>query len=374
MNIRPFALERYFDEQEELSAQYLLSASDPETLRMDALLALADEESFRLWRNLSLGYTESQGHLLLRKEVSNLYNDAITPEKVLVCTPEEGIFIAMHALLNPGDDMIVASPCYQSLYEIARYMGCTIGWWVPNPVTWRFNPGELPLLKQGTLKLLVFNFPHNPTGALPSRREFDEIIMFARKNDAYIFSDEMYRFLEYDPSKRLPSVSEVYEKGISLCGMSKIFGFPGLRIGWLTAQDKVVFQRLVRFKDYTTICSSAPSEILALMGLRKRDLIVRHNLEIIEKNLNRWHEFCRIRPGLFSEENPAAGTVIFPRLNSDISIDELCADLHRTKNALLVPASKFHWGGNRFRIGLGRINFPEALAVFEEFLRERQMI
>lgn len=367
MDIKPFMLERYFDEQGEFSAEYLLSASDPETFRTEVIVALADGESSKLWRELRLGYTESQGHPLLREEVSNLYGDTITPRDVLVCTPEEGIFISMHAILNSGDNIIVTTPAYQSLYEVAGYIGCGVGMWAPDPLTWHFETSEL---KGKSFKLLVCNFPHNPTGALPSRRDFDDMIEIARKNDAYIFSDEMYRFLEYNPSKRLPSVSEVYEKGISLCGMSKIFGLPGLRIGWLTTKDKEIFQRLVRFKDYTTICSSAPSEILAIIALRNREIIIKRNLGIIENNLKVLRLFSGRHAGLFSWVEPKAGTVVFPKLNSEVSIDQLCADLLRTKNTLLVPGTKFKWGGNRFRIGLGRRNFSQALGKFEEFLAD----
>lgn len=374
MDIRPFALERYFDEQDELNIKYLLSASDPETLRMETLLALADPVLIELWRNLRLGYTESQGHPLLRKEVSNLYSDVITPGDVLICTPPEGIFIAMHAILNQDDAVIVTCPGYQSLYEIAVSLGCGIIPWTPYETAWHFDTDLLRIMKKVPVKLLVMNFPHNPTGALLSRGTFDETIAFARENDAYIFSDEMYRFLEYDPSKRLPSVSEVYERGISLCGMSKVFGLAGLRIGWLTTQDQELFQRLVRFKDYISICSSGPSEILAIIALRVRDIIIERNLGIIKENLGLLRNFFAAHAGLFSWVEPAGGTVAFPKLNSKISIDRLCADLLKSKGTLLVPGSKFQWPGNRFRIGLGRKNFPEALAKFEEYLLETHLI
>lgn len=198
MNIDRFDLERYFDERDELSVSYLLSPSDPETYRMSELILLADDESFDLWMGLRLGYTESQGHPLLREEVSRLYNNAITPDKVLICTPEEGIFIAMNAILNREDRVVVTYPAYQSLSEVAEYLDCDVAAWMPNRDTWHFEIDDLKeLMLNKTTKLLVINFPHNPTGELPSRREFEEIIALAQENDVFVFSDEMYRFLEY---------------------------------------------------------------------------------------------------------------------------------------------------------------------------------
>ena len=129
MKIQPFKLERYFARYE-FSAPYLLSSSDCEALTLPELLAMADEQTLGLWNNLKLGYTESQGHHLLREEVARLYQN-IQPEELLIITPEEGIFIAMNALLDQGDQVVTTFPGYQSLYEIANAMGCQVSHWLP---------------------------------------------------------------------------------------------------------------------------------------------------------------------------------------------------------------------------------------------------
>ena len=233
MQINDFKLERYFAEHE-FKVRYLLSASDCEALAQDELLGMADAEALSLWHALKLNYTESQGHPLLRAEAAGLYR-SIRPEDVLIAAPEELIFIAMNALLRPGDHVIATFPGYQSLYAIAEALGCSVTRW-PLEVCagrWGLDLDFLAAAIRAETRLLVVNFPHNPTGYLPARSELDAIIALARRHDLYVFSDEMYRLLEYDAETRLPPVADLYERGISLSGLSKSFALPGLRIGWL---------------------------------------------------------------------------------------------------------------------------------------------
>src|SRR3972149_2080054 len=215
MPINPFTLERYFAKYE-FSVKYLLSSSDCESLGLGELLQMAKPESRELWETLKLGYTESQGHPLLRAEVAKLY-ERIPPENVLIAVPEEAIFIAMQSLLAPEDHVIVLSPSYQSLSEIARSIGCQVTPWMleSTPDGWKLDLGQLERSLTTQTRLLVLNFPNNPTGYLPTHREFGAMLGLARKHNLTVFSDEMYRLLESDPALRLPSVAEVYEKGIA---------------------------------------------------------------------------------------------------------------------------------------------------------------
>ncbi len=259
MDIAAFKLERFFAEHE-FRARHLLSASDCESLALHELLALADPETLSLWERLSLGYTESQGHPLLRDEVARQHRQ-IAPDEVLIAAPEEAIFIAMNALLAPGDEVVVTWPAYQSLHAIATALGCRVVHW---PLTvrdgaWRLDVDQLNGLITAKTRLIVINFPHNPTGYLPARADLDAIVAIAAQNDLALFSDEMYRLLEYDPAERLPSVCDLYERGVTLSGLSKAFGLPGLRIGWLATRDQELLARCAGLKDYTTICYWRPA-------------------------------------------------------------------------------------------------------------------
>jgi aspartate/methionine/tyrosine aminotransferase len=369
MQIKPFKLERYFA-QYEFSARYLLSASDCESLSLQELLRWADDEALELWRGLRLGYTESQGHPLLRQEIARQY-ERLTPDDVLVLSPIEGIFIAMNALLEPDDHVIVVSPAYQSLYEVARSLGCWVTGWEIEP---RGNQWHLDVerLKRSILietKLLVLNFPHNPSGYLPSLDQLQAILDLARQRELYVFSDEMYRLLEYDPAHRLPTLCDLYDRAVVLSGLSKTFSLPGLRIGWLATPDRVLLEKLQVLKDYTTICNSAPSEILGLMALRAQETIVQRNLDIIRHNLDVAERFFARHDACFEWRRPRAGSVAFVRWTGGTPVDEFCQDVLEQQDVLIVPGSMFDFPGNYFRIGLGRKDFPRAIERVRDYMR-----
>jgi aspartate/methionine/tyrosine aminotransferase len=215
----------------------------------------------------------------------------------------------------------------------------------------------------------VLNFPHNPTGYLPSQHEFVSIVELARKRSLYVFCDEMYRGLEYDPTRRLPAMCDLYERGISLSGMSKTFGLPGLRIGWLATRERDLVEGFLAFKDYTTICSSAPSEILGIMALRAKDAIVARNLAIVQNNLKIAEQFFVEHGNRFVWIRPQAGSIAFPRWVGDTTVENLCQGALDKQGVMIVPGSIFDFPGNHFRVGLGRKNFPEALGRISDYLR-----
>jgi aspartate/methionine/tyrosine aminotransferase len=363
MKIQPFKLERYLA-QHEFSAPYLMCCSDCEPLALQELLAMADEEALALWHNLQLGYTDSQGHPLLRAEIAKLY-EGIQPGDVMTLSPEEGIFIAMNVLLNRGDHIIATFPGYQSLYEIAVSLGCDITRWQPEEnCRWNFDTTFLAAAIRKNTKMIVVNFPHNPTGALPAKEDFEKMVDIAKENDIYLFSDEMYRYLEYDETNRLPAAAEIYKKGISLFGMSKTFALAGLRLGWLVTREPGLIKKLIAFKDYTTICCSAPSEILSLLALRAKDRIIKRNLKIIKSNLELLDVFFAGQRELFSWNRPNAGSIALPRLLTNEKTSQFCHKLIKEKGVVLLPSNVYDYGEEHFRIGFGRRDMPEALSLF----------
>jgi aspartate/methionine/tyrosine aminotransferase len=372
LKIRPFELERYFARYE-FSAPYLLSSSDCEALSMNELLVMADEESLQLWQELKLGYTESPGLPLLREDISKLYQ-TIEPEQVLVTIPEEGIFIAMNCLLEKGDHVISAFPAYQSLYEIANTLGCEVTKWIPNYEDgWHFDIDALKNLVRENTKIIVINFPHNPTGAIISETDLKAIIELAKAKEIILFSDEMYRLLEYDAADKISSASDLYDNAISLFGMSKSFSLAGLRIGWLTTKNMEFLKIFSAYKDYTSICSSAPSEILAMIALRNKEKILQRNLALIETNLKTLDHFFSRYPSLFDWHRPKAGPIAFPKLKASFDVADFCLDLVEKSGVMLLPAKVYEFSGNYFRIGFARKNMPEALEKLDGYLTERQI-
>lgn len=370
MQIRDFKLERYFAAYE-FSVRHMLSASDCEALSLAELLALADAETRALWQGLKLSYTESQGHPLLRAEVAGIYH-GITPDELLIAAPEELIFIAMNVLLAPGDHVIATFPGYQSLYEIAQAAGCTVTHWplTPGPTGWQLDLDFLARSITPQTKLLVINFPHNPTGFLPMRSELDRIILLARRHGLTIFSDEMYRLLEYRPADRLPSIAELYERGIALSGLSKAFALPGLRIGWLATHDQDLLGRCLAFHDYTTLCASAPGEILGIIALRAKAHILARNLALIRDNAAAFATFCARHNSLVRWLPPRAGSVAFPQLRADLPVAQFVEAVLARKSVMILPGDVFEHTGNHFRVGLGRADFQQALGEVERCVEE----
>jgi aspartate/methionine/tyrosine aminotransferase len=368
MSINPFKLERFFARYE-FKVKYLLSSSDCESLSMAELIQMAAPESLEIWQGLRLGYTESPGHPLLRSEIARLYHQ-ITPENVLVAAPEEAIFVAMQTMLNAGEQVIIVSPVYQSLYEIARSIGCEVTPWQLEPMDngWRLDFDKLEHSLTPRTRMLVINFPHNPTGHTLTRAELEAITRLARKHDLYLFSDEMYRLLEPDPAIQLPAVCDIYEKGISLSGLSKAFGLPGLRMGWLATQESALIGRWLAFKDYTTICNSAPSEILGMIALQNKARILKRSLDLVRENTSIAERFFARYKDRLAWFEPQAGSIAFPEWLGGGSVEQFCADVLDAQGVMIVPGSLFDFPGNHFRIGLGRKNFGEALERVSAFL------
>ena len=369
MKINEFKLERYFAIHE-FSAKFLLSPSDCESLTMKELVDKAEQDSLELWNNLKLGYTESKGHPILREEISKLYKN-IKAHNVITAVPEEGIFITMNAVLEENDHVIIIDPVYQSLAEIPRSIGCSITSWriEERDHQWYLDIGFLEKNINSKTKMLIMNFPHNPTGYLPPIEDFNKIIEIAYKHNMYIFSDEMYWLLEHKEGMGLPSVADTYKKGISLFGLSKTFSLPGLRLGWIVTQEDELLHRLSALKDYTTICSSAPSEILGIMALRQKEDILKANKERIQVNLAAARAFFTKHNSLFTWIEPQGGSTAFVKLNPEkFSIKEFCSRIVKEKSIMIVPSNIFNYEGNYFRIGLGREDLQVILNELEVYV------
>ncbi len=377
MKIAPFSIEEFFAVYE-FTTPYSLCSSDCESMTVAELLALAEMDMAGL-AALHLGYTESQGHPELRAQIAAQYNSVKADEVVVLTAPEEGIYTAMRTLLNPGDQVVVLTPAYESLLNLAVHI---VG--VENVAKWEIEAGngrwqinlaQLETLVTDETKLIIVNFPHNPTGFLPTLAEFEAIIEMARKVGAWLFCDEMYRGLEgNDPFGRLmtehsslPSAADQYERAITLSGLSKVHGLPGLRTGWLVIRDAEIRRQIINWKFYTTICPPAPSEFLAMAALQAHHKLVARSQQIIRHNLHLADPFFGRWPQLFTWRPPLAGSVALVGLHVP-SATAYCHALAKEAGVLLLPSSCLGYGDQHVRLGFGRRNFPEGLAVFEQHL------
>jgi aspartate/methionine/tyrosine aminotransferase len=216
------------------------------------------------------------------------------------------------------------------------------------------------------------NAPHNPTGMLPTEAEWRRLAAACAEARIRVVADEVYRFLEHDGAPTLPAGADLDERAVSIGVMSKSFALAGLRIGWLATRDRAVLDRCARMKDYTTICSSAPSEILALIALRARDRVLQRSRSIVSANLAVLDDFFARRADALSWVRPKGGSTGFPKLVSGgpagPSADAFAARLVEATGVLLLPSSTFGFGDSHVRIGLGRTDLPQALGKLEAAL------
>ena len=364
MRIADFTLERYFARWE-FAVRHVLCASDVEPYHLPELLALADDDAQRRWNDLSLGYTESLGLPALREEIARLYTGLGADDVITFAGAEEGVFLAMHALLGAGDHAVVVWPAYQSLHEVARSIGASVTLVPLSPRDWSLDVDAVAASMRPNTKAIVINFPHSPTGAQIPGDQLGRLISIAELHGVHLFSDEVYRLLEHGAA-RLPAAADSSERALSLGVMSKSFALAGLRIGWIATRDAVLRKRIAALKDYTTICSSAPSEILSLIALRAKDQVIARSRGIIEDNLPLLDGFFARNADRFRWVRPRAGSVCFPEYLGG-SIDEFSARLVEQQGVLLLPASQFGYTGNHFRLGYGRRDMPAALEKLESF-------
>ncbi|MCX7023148.1 MAG: aminotransferase class I/II-fold pyridoxal phosphate-dependent enzyme [Spirochaetes bacterium] len=366
MSMRPFALERYFSRYE-FSARYLLGSSDPESMSVEELLAFepgSEEGLKRVW----LGYTEYLGDPGLRGEISARYDSVASGQVVVFSGAEEPIFTFMNAVLEPGDHLIVHFPSYQSHYSVAESRGIQVSRWAGRPEDgWAPDPAELRALVGPRTKAILVCTPHNPTGYHFDGASLREVVSIARENGLILFSDEVYRGTEHDPKDRLPNVADLYERGISLNGLSKNCGLAGLRLGWVATRDAAAFGAMAAFKDYLTISNSAPGEYLARIAVRNMDALCERSRRLVAGNLDLLEAFFLRQERLFRWRRPAAGTTVFPEFLGGSSLS-FCDRLVAETGIMLVPGTFFELEGEYIRFGYGRANFREVLPMLESYL------
>jgi aspartate/methionine/tyrosine aminotransferase len=366
MKLNPFRIEHFYGKYE-FTAKYMLSSSDAQSMPLGDLLAL-EPGSREALDSLWLGYTEAPGTPYLREAICTLYTTVSADDTLVVSSAQEGIFVAYHALLDASDHVIVETPCYESGLELARSTGAAVSVWERHfEDGWTHDLSVLEKLIRPNTKMLYINTPSNPTGMNMKPEVLEAVMNLARENNIIVFCDEVYRELEHDPAKRLPAACDLYENAISLGSMSKSYGLPGLRLGWLVSRNRLLLEKCLHFRYYTTICSSAPSEFLTALALRQREPILARNLGIVQHNLPILKAFLSRHSNLFTWVEPDASPIGFPRVHILGSVMDFCEEIVQKTGVLLLPGSVYDQPSH-VRMGYGRSNMTEALNALEPYL------
>lgn len=369
---REFALEVHMSRWE-FAARYNMTASDAESMTLGELLALAEPADRDAFESLWLGYTETYGAPDLRQAIAETY-DGLSAEDVLCFAgAEEGIYVAMRVLLGPEDHAVVVTPNYQAAETLPLSVCAVTGVALEPDQGWTLDIDRVAAALRPNTRLVSVNFPNNPTGKILERDRFEALVALCRSRGLWLFSDEVYRGIERDPALRLPQAAELYERGLSLGVMSKAYGLPGLRLGWIAGRDRVLLARLERYKHYLTICNAAPSERLALIALKARATLLARTNQLANNNLALTERFLARYPELFSWHRPEGACVGFVRYQGADGVEAFTERLVHEAGVLLLPASVYRSDlgpvpDDHFRIGFGRTQVPEGLAAMAAWI------
>ena len=349
MKLEPFEMERLQSTWEHRVA-WNLSESGVHPLRLEELVTAQEDRAALL--SQELGYTQTNGTLALREAIAALYYGARAEHVEVTNGGSEANCITLWHLVEPGDEVVMMVPNYMQARGLARGLGAAVRPWplVEDESRWRPDLAALESLVTPATKLILLCNPNNPTGACMTAPELDEVCRIAGRAGAWILSDEIYRGAELDVPET-PTIWGRYDRCIVTSGLSKAYGLPGLRIGWVVGPAPTV-ETLWGMHDYTSIAPGALNDRLARVALAHRGQILARTRGIVAANypvVRKWIE--ERAPGL-SHVKPEAGAIVFVRYRHAINSTTLVERLRDEQSVLLVPGDHFDMDGY-LRIGFG---------------------
>lgn len=367
-----FALEAYFSKWE-FVARYNLAASDAETYSLDELLALAPDAEREEWHGQRLGYIETRGTPALRAAIASTYDNVTSDDIIAFAGAEEGLYCAMHALLERGDHAIVLVPNYQSMESVPRSLCEVSGVRLDPDDEWRLDLSDMRAKIRPNTKLIAVNFPNNPTGKVIPRADFLALVELCREREIWLFSDEVYRGIERNRADTLPQACDLYDRALSLNVVSKAYGLPGLRVGWIACRNAALLAKLERLKHYLSICNAGPSELLARIALKARSTIFERNRALTARNLETLDAFFAGHADRFDWYRPEGGCVAYPGYRGADGVEAFCSKLVETRGIFLLPGVVYRSQVadaplDRLRIGYGRRHIDEPLEILAGYL------
>jgi aspartate/methionine/tyrosine aminotransferase len=317
-------------------------------------------------------YSEACGTFELRQIIARLYTNA-EPENVLVTTGAiEANFLLFNSLLVQGDEVVAVDPCYQQLASVPRALGCDVKLWrLTRENAFSYDLEELQRLVSPRTRMIVVNSPHNPTGSILTQEDMNQVYQIAESVGAWVLSDEAYRWLTLPgrPECAAPA-REQGESGLSISTLSKPFGLPGLRIGWLVAPEEVV-KDCWAFRDYISLSPGYLNDRLAQIVLSHRDTLIARTRSIAEGNLALVEQWIREREGLVDWIPPRGGLLGLLHYTMDVPSSELADSLARDASVMLAPGAVFGQE-HHLRIGFGANpeRFREGLAIAGRYIEQ----
>ena len=371
MKLEPFKVEKWMNEYEQYS-KYDLGNTTVQNLSLDELFELSNVDKTAFLNNLCAqkqGYGNITGNPDLKNGISKLY-ETVTPDGIIPTIGGAGAnHLVFYSLVEPSDSVVSVIPTYQQLYSIPESFGAEVKLLKLKKEN-NFLPDidELKSLVSSNTKLICINNPNNPTGALMPAKILEQIVQVAQSVNAFVLSDEVYRGLNLTEEKT-PSVADIYEKGISVCSMSKIFSLAGLRLGWVASKNKKIIENCLSHREYNMISCSITDESLAALALKNADKIIARNKKIIKECLEILDNWVKNEPD-FNYVKPMAGTTALVYYDFDMTSKELCDRLAKEAGVFLTPGFCFE-EERCFRVGYCKSPqvLKQGLEKISEFVR-----
>ena len=370
MKIKPFAVEEWMNAWE-VGAKYNIAETCVDSISMNELFELTGEDKTEFLNRLCarrLSYGDIEGLPEFRKGVCGLYK-TLNIENIV---PTHGASGANHhvfySLISPGDRVVSIMPTYQQLYSIPESYGADVQiLHLSKENNYLPDLEKLRRLVTPKTKMICINNPNNPTGALMSEQMLREIVEIARSADAWILCDEVYRHLSQEDGW-CPSIVDLYEKGISVSSMSKVFSLAGLRLGWIATHDMSVVKSCLSHRDYNLVSCGVFDEMLAAVALKHRDKLLERSRKIVRENLQILDDWVGSEPHV-SYVKPKAGTTALVYYDMDISSYEFCEEMYKKTGAFVTPGDCFEVP-HSMRIGYayGKQDLIDGLKAISEYI------
>ena len=342
MNIKPFAVEEWMNEYE-VGALYNIAETCVDSVSLDELFELKGENKEDFLKDFCsrrLTYGDIWGSEALRGGISKLYHTIKADEVVLTHGAAGANYHVFCSLISAGDRVVSIMPTYQQLYSIPESIGADVAiMHLKQENDYLPDLDELKSLVTPGTKIICINNPNNPTGALMSRELLESIVEIARGVGAYILCDEVYRHLTQE-DEWCESIVDLYEKGISVSSMSKVFSLAGLRMGWIATHDEEARKAFLSHRDYNLISCGMFDDEIASIALRHSDVMLRRNRHIVRENLAILDDWIKENPHFFYTR-PKAGTTALVYYDFDIPSYEFCKRMYRETGAFVTPGDCF---------------------------------
>lgn len=348
-----------------------LSNSSAQSLTLEELCRLSSEDL----SSIELSYSSFKGSDVLRKNIAQFHQELnhhktlMNEDNVLTfCGAQEALSSVYQAVLEPNDEVVVVTPNYPSLTQMAEQLGCVIkAINLSAENNWQVCINDFKSRINKNTKLIVINSPHNPTGSFIDSALAEEILTLAKQFDCYLIADDVSQASNYH---NLPLSHRFldYDKTIVISVMSKSFGLSGLRIGWAVSKNKDLLSKLLAIKSFSSICCSALDEAAAILAFENKDKIIKNNNLIIKSNIKLFQAFVDRYSEQFNWQPPKAGILAVVEVKNSRDIKAWAENMTHKTGVLVLPAILFGLTGNYFRLGLGQNNFEDLLAKLSDYL------